>query len=81
MQDQPDQPTVSMGNGSDGLLVSETWYRAAIDNLEDASFSLDCGVGRLVENAPHVTVALRRSVAVVDAGALFVARAGTHPRG
>ena len=67
MQDQPDQPTLSMRDGSDGLWVSETWYCAAIDNLEDASFRFDSGVGRPVEKAPHVTVALRRSVGVVDA--------------
>jgi hypothetical protein len=37
VQDQPDQSTLSMGNGPDGLLVPETRYRAAIGNLEDAS--------------------------------------------
>ncbi len=40
MQDQPDQPTLSMGKGPDGLIMSEARDRAAIDNLEDASFGL-----------------------------------------
>ena len=66
MQDQPDQLALPMGNGPDGLRVPEARYRAAIDNLEDASFGLDCGVGRLVEKAPHVAVAIGRSVALVD---------------
>ena len=70
-----------MGNGPDGLIMSQARDRAAIDNVEDASFCSRCGVGRLVENAPHVAVALGRSVAVVHACALFVARAGAHPRG
>lgn len=39
-----------MGNGSNGLLVPETRYRAATNNLEDASFGLYRSVGRLVEN-------------------------------
>jgi len=67
VQDQPDQPTLSMGNGPDGLLVPETRYRAVVDKLEDASFSPGCGVGRLVENTPHVAVPLRGSVAIVHA--------------
>jgi hypothetical protein len=38
-----------MGNGSDGLIVSQARDRAAIDNLEDTSFDFDGGVSRLVE--------------------------------
>src|SRR5271167_1708591 len=81
MQDQPDQPTLSMGNRPDGLIMSQARDGAAIGNLEDTSFDLYGGVGRLVENAPHVAVALRGAVVVVHASALVVARAGAHPRG
>src|SRR6266403_5665325 len=81
VQDQPDQPPVSMGNGPDGLLVPETRYRAVVDKLEDASFSPGCGVGRLVENTPHVAVPLRGSVAIVHARALAVAGTGANPGG
>src|ERR1700692_3578547 len=81
VQDQPDQSTLSMGNGPDGLIMSQARDRAAIHNLEDASFGPGCGVGRLMENAPHVAVALRRAVAVVYACALVVVRASTNPRG
>ena len=70
-----------MGNRSDGLIMSEARDRAAIDNLEDASFGPGRGVGSLVENAPHLAVAVRRSVAVVHTSTLVVARANTHPRG
>src|SRR4029077_6304268 len=81
VQDQPDQPTLSMGNRPDDLVMSQARDRAPIHNLEDASFGPGRGVGRLVENAPHVAVALRRSVAVVYASALIVAGAGTNPGG
>jgi hypothetical protein len=57
MQDQPDQPTLSMGNRPDGLIVSQARDGAAIGNLEDTFFDLCGGVGGLVENVPHVAVA------------------------
>src|ERR1051325_11823366 len=38
VQDQPDQPTQSMGDGPNGLIVSQARDRAAIHDLEDASF-------------------------------------------
>ena len=38
MQDQPDQTTLSMRNDPHGLIMSEARDRAAIDDLEDASF-------------------------------------------
>ena len=81
VQDQPDQPTLSMGNRPDDLVMSQALDRAPIHNLEDASFAPGCGVGRLVENAPHVAVALWRAVAVVHACALVVAGACTNPGG
>jgi hypothetical protein len=59
VQDQPDEATLSIGNRSDGLIMSEARDRAAIDNREDASFGPGCGVGSLVENAPHLAVAVR----------------------
>jgi len=59
VQDQPDEATLSMGNRSDGLIMPEARDRAAIDNLEDASFGPGCGVGSLIENAPHLAVAVR----------------------
>jgi len=80
VQDQPDQPTLPMSNGPDGLIMSQARDRAAIHNFEDASFGPGCGVSRLVENTPHVAVALR-SVAVVHARALVVAGVGAHPGG
>ena len=77
MQNLPDQATLPMGNRSGGLLIPEPRYRAAIDNLEDASFGLYCGVGSLIENAPHALVALGRPVTGVaprgtDASSFFL---------
>jgi hypothetical protein len=40
-----------MGNGSNGLIVSQARDRAVIDDLEDASLGPGCSVGSLVENA------------------------------
>src|SRR5216683_5174801 len=65
VQDQPDQSTLSMGDGPNGLIVSQARDRAAIHDLEDASFGSGGGVSSLIEQAPHVTVALRGAVAVV----------------
>jgi hypothetical protein len=65
MQDQPDQPTLSMSDCPDGLIMSQARDGAAIHNLKDTSFDLYGSVGRLVENTPHVAVALRGSVVVV----------------
>ena len=81
MQDQPDQATMSMGNHPDGLLMSQARDIAVIDNLEDTSFGLYGGIGGLIENAPHMAVALRRPVAVVHSRTLLVAGACAHPRG
>jgi hypothetical protein len=38
-----------MRNESDGLIMSESRDATVIDNLEDASFDFDGGVGRLIE--------------------------------
>jgi hypothetical protein len=81
VQDQPDQPTLSMGNGPDGLIMSQSRDGAVIHNLEDASFGPGCGIGRLIEHTPHVAVALRRAVAVVHARTLVVTGACTDPGG
>ena len=78
LQDQPDQPTLSMGNRADSLIVSEARYQTAINHLEDTSFGFHCRVSSLVENASHGAVALGRSVAVVHACALIVAGACTN---
>ena len=48
-QDQPYQSTLSMGNRPDGLIVSQARDRAAINNIEDASFGPGCGVSSLIE--------------------------------
>src|SRR5258707_3068204 len=81
VQDQPDQPTLSMSNRPDGLIVSQTRDRAAIHDLKDASFGSGCGVGRLVEHASHVAVSRRGAAAVVHSPPPFLPRAGANPRG
>src|SRR6201984_3820692 len=80
MQNEPDQTTLSMVNDPNGLIMPEARDATAIDDLEDASFGFYGGVSSLIEQAPHVTVALRRAVTVVHTSALFFARGGTDPR-
>jgi hypothetical protein len=62
-----------------GLIVSQAWYEAAIHDLEDASFRSDRSVGALIENAPHLAVALGGAVALGYSRALFISRARSHP--
>jgi hypothetical protein len=78
MQDQPDQTALSMGDGPDSLIMSQSWDATAMDDLEDAPFGLYCGVGGLVEKAPHVAVALRRPVAVVHACTFLAGQVPAH---
>jgi len=59
MQNQPDQTTLSMRDDPDGLIMPRRGTPTAIDDLEDASFGFYGGVSSLIEQAPHVTVALR----------------------
>lgn len=70
-----------MGNGPDRLFMPQTGHRAAIDDLEDRTLRFHGGIGTLIENSPHGTVAFGGPVTVVHAGALVVSRACPHPRG
>ena len=49
VQDQPDQPTLSMSNGPNDLVMSQAWDRAPINNFEDTSFDLHGGIRGLIE--------------------------------
>jgi glucan phosphorylase len=60
------------------------WIRAwqvQIDDREDAALRFHRGVGRLIQHAPHMLVALGTAVTVVDPRTLLVAGTGAHPRG
>src|ERR1700732_4569838 len=79
MQNDPDQATEPVGDGPDGLLVSQARHQSAIDDLENGSFRLDRGVSTLIENAPHVAVTFRGAVALRYFRALIVSGACSHP--
>jgi hypothetical protein len=66
-----------VGDRTDGLGVAEARGEPAIDNREDGALRLHRGVGRLIQDASHLTVALGTAVTVVLARALLGARAGT----
>ena len=69
-----------MGNRPDSLIVSEARHKTAIDDFKDAAFRPDRGIGALIENAPHVAVALRGAVALGFPGTLFVSGTCSNPR-
>jgi hypothetical protein len=52
------------------LGVSESGNEPAINDREDGPLGFDGGVGGLIEDAPHLAVALRATTAVVHARAL-----------
>ena len=79
MENDPDEAAKPMGNGPDGLIVSQARYQSAIDDLENGSFRLGCGVGSLIENAPHVAIALRGTVTLGYFCTFFLARACSNP--
>ncbi len=59
VQDQPDKSALSMADRPDGLFISQSFHTAAKDKLEDTAFGLYRRVGCLVEDAPHLPVAVR----------------------
>ena len=81
MQNDPDQVAQPMGDGADGLIVSQARHQSAIDDLENGSFRLDRSVSTLIENAPHMAVTFRGAVASGHFRALFVSGAYSHPGG
>src|SRR5262249_6632746 len=68
VQNDPDQSAQPMGDGPDGLIVSQPRNQSAVDDLENAALHLNRSVGRLIENASHVTIALRRTVTLRNPG-------------
>jgi hypothetical protein len=81
VQDLPNEPTKAMGDEPDGLLMTQARHIATIENQEDAPFVFHRGVGRLIEDAPLMTIAFRGAVTVTDAGTLIVAWADADPGG
>jgi hypothetical protein len=61
-------------DGADRLGVAEADDKPPVDNLENTAFRLRRGIGRLIEEATHLAVAMRRSTAVIAAGDLLVTR-------
>src|SRR5450759_444548 len=81
VQNQPEQSAESMGDGPDGLLVSQTRQQPAERQLEYAPFGLDRRLSRLIQQSPHMAVPLRRTRAMRLPCALVAARTHPHPRG
>ena len=79
MQNHPDEAAKPVSHHADGLIVPQASHMPAVEDLEYASFVFNRRVGRLIENAAHVTVALRGSVAAAYSGALVVTGACADP--
>ena len=80
VQDLPNQTTEPVGDGTDGLRVSEARDEPAIHDGEDRALRLHRGVGGLIQDASHLSIAFGAAVTVVHAGTLLIARARAHPR-
>src|SRR5674476_1067924 len=72
MEDHPQHSAESMGDGPDGLLVPQTRQQPAEGQLEYAPFDLYRRLGCLIQQPPHVAIALRRACAVRLPCALFI---------
>ena len=81
VEDLPDESTQTVRDRANRLGVSEPDDEAPIHELKDTAFSLHRGVGGLIEEPAHLPIAVRGPVAVIDARALVVTRAGTDPGG
>src|ERR1017187_8804448 len=81
VQNQPKQSAKPMGNGPDGLLVSQARQQPMKCHFEYASFDLYRRLSRLIQQPPHLTIPLRRARAVRLPCALFAARTHPYPRG
>src|ERR687898_427274 len=58
MKNLPNQPTEPVGDGTNGLTVSESRDEPSVDDGEDRALRFDRGIRRLVEDAAHLPVAL-----------------------
>lgn len=81
VENLPDQATKPMGHDSDRDVVAQARHVTPVEESEDTAFELDRRVGRLIENAPHMTVTFRRVGAGIDSRAFVIAGAGTYPGG
>ena len=61
----PNQTTEPVGDGTDGLGVSEARNESTVDDGEDRALSLHGGVRGLIEDATHLAVAFGAAVTVV----------------
>src|ERR1039457_6599020 len=80
VQNYPEQSVKSVGDGPDGLFVSQARQQLPKRDVKDAALDLDCGLRCLIQQPPHGAVALRRTRTLGLAGALFAPRTCSHPR-
>lgn len=66
-------------NDRNSLLVPHARYIAVIEDREDSPWVLDGSEGRLIQKPPHLAVALRRAVTMVDSRGLLLSWADTDP--
>ena len=76
----PNQTTEPVGDGANGLGVPEAGNEPAIHDGEDGALGLHGGVGGLIEDPAHLSIALGAAMTVVRAGTLLAPGTGAHPR-
>jgi len=79
MENDPDETTQTVCNGSNCLSMAEPRQKPAIDKLKDTAFGFNRRVRHLIQKTLHLPVTFGRPVAVIDACTFFLSRADAHP--
>lgn len=81
MKDLPDQATEPVGDHRNRVVVSQARHVATIEQFKETALGFDRRVGRLIQSAPHLPVALRGARVLILVGTLLGAGTGADPRG
>ena len=81
VQNLPHETANPVRDRSDRLGVSQPHDEPSIEELKDAAFGLHRGVRGLIEEPTHLSVAVRGSVAVIDARAFLMPGTRADPGG
>src|SRR5262245_17424045 len=78
MKKHPDETTQTVCNGSNCLSMAEPRDKPPIKKLKDTALRFDSRMRSLIQETPHLPVAFRREVAVIDTRNFFFYWADAH---
>jgi hypothetical protein len=70
-----------MRNGPNRLRMAESDDEPSVHEFKKAALCLHGRVRRLIQETTHLSIAVRGSMTVIDAGTLLVSRTRAHPGG